>query len=70
MNLDVQNMTVFANTMAREGDRHFLTLNVSMSRNQIERALYTLLGQLTDEQAHNFLRSEFPDLFTNEESNA
>lgn len=69
MNLEVTSMTVFPNTYSLEGDRHFLTLNVSMSRAQIERAICTLLGQLTDEQASDLLRTDFPEFFTTE-SNA
>lgn len=69
MNLEVTSMTVFPNTYSLEGDRHFLTLNVSMSRAQIERAICALLGQLTDEQASDLLRTDFPEFFTTE-SNA
>ena len=69
MNLEVTSMTVFPNTYSLEGDRHFLTLNVSMSRRQIERAICTLLGQLTGEQATDLLRTDFPEFFTTE-SNA
>lgn len=69
MNLEVRSMTVFPSTGAWEGDRHFLTLNVTMSRAQIERAICTLLGQLTDEQATDLLRTDFPEFFTTE-SNA
>jgi len=67
MNLQVTSMTVFSNTLPREGDRHYLDLNVSMSRAQIERAICTLLGHLTNQQAAHLLREEFPKLF-NEES--
>lgn len=70
MNLEVRSMTVFPSTGAWEGDRHFLTLNVTMSRAQIERAICTLLGQLTDEQASDLLRTDFPQLFLTTESNA
>ena len=68
MNLQVTSMTVFASTHAREGDRHYLDLSVSMSRAQIERAICTLLGQLTDQEAQHLLHSEFPELFTTTES--
>jgi hypothetical protein len=68
MNLQVNHMTVFPNTGAREGDRNYLDLNVSMSRPQIERAIVTLLGRLTDQEAQHLLREEFPELFTTEES--
>lgn len=68
MNLQVTSMTVFASTFAREGDRYYLDLSVSMSRPQIERAICTLLGQLSTEEASHMLHSEFPELFTTEES--
>lgn len=64
MNLQVNSMTVFSNTGAMEGDRHFLDLSVSMSRPQIERAIVTLLGSLPQEQAYHLLRTEFSELFT------
>lgn len=70
MNLQVTSMSVFANTFAAEGDRHYLDINCSMSRPQMQRAICTLLGQFTEQDAAAFLRSEFPELFTNEESNA
>lgn len=70
MNLQVNSMSVFANTFAAEGDRHYLDINCSMSRPQMQRAICTLLGQLTGQEAQHLLRTEFPQLFTNEESNA
>lgn len=68
MNLQVICLSAFANTVAFEGDRQYLDLSVQMSRAQIERAICTLLGQLTTEDAAHMLRSEFPELFTTEES--
>lgn len=65
MNLQVTSMSVFANPF-----KDCLDINCSMSRPQMERAICTLLGQLTDEQALELLRTDFPQLFTNEESNA
>ncbi len=66
MNIQVNSMSVFSSTFAREGDRHYLDLNVTMSRAQIERAICTLLGHLTDQQAAHLLHSEFPELLTTE----
>ena len=68
MNIEVRSMSVFPNTVPFEGDRHYLSLSVSMSRTQIERAICTLLGQLTDQEADRLLRSEFPQLFPTTES--
>lgn len=68
MNLQVTSMSVFANTFATEGDRHYLDINCSMSRPQMQRAICTLLGHLTGQEAQHLLRTEFPELFTNEES--
>ena len=65
MNLQVTSMSVFANPF-----KDCLDINCSMSRPQMERAICTLLGQFTEQDAAAFLRSEFPELFTNEESNA
>jgi hypothetical protein len=67
MNLQVNTMSVFSSQFEREG-RHSLELSVSMSRGQIKRAICTLLGHLSDQQAAHLLRSEFPELFTTEES--
>ena len=68
MNIEVVSATMLPGVMAWEGDRHYIQLNCSMSRAQIERAIYTLLGQLSTEDAAHMLRSEFPELFTTEES--
>lgn len=68
MNIEVVSATMLPGVMAWEGDRHYIQLNCSMSRAQIERAICTLLGQLTDQDAQHLLHSEFPELFTTTES--
>lgn len=66
MNLLVRTFTAFPGTLPTGGDRHYMELNVSMSRAQIEHAIVTLLGSLTDADALHLLRSEFPQLFAEE----
>lgn len=62
MNLQVQHMTVFT-YMPHDANRPALDLSVTMTAQQIERAICTMLGSLTDEQADKLLRREFPQLF-------
>lgn len=71
MNIQVNSLSVFSSTFAREGDRHYLDLSLSMSRPQMERAIVTLMGHLTELPRANLahlLRSEFPEVFTTTES--
>lgn len=62
MNLQVQHMTAIP-FMPFDAERCALDLSVTMSRKQIEGAICTLLGSLTDQQADQLLRREFPQLF-------
>lgn len=63
MNIYVRSFTAFPGTTPMEGDRHYVELNVSMSRAQMERAIVSMLGKLTHSEAAQLLRSEFPELF-------
>lgn len=66
MNINVRSFTAFPGTLPVEGDRHYIEMNISMSRAQMERAIVTMIGKLTDSEAAHLLRSEFPQLFAEE----
>lgn len=63
MNFRVRTFTCIPGTMPIDGDRHYVELNVSMSRAQMENAIVNMLGKLTHSEAAQLLRSEFPELF-------
>ena len=63
MNIYVRTFTAFPGTLPIEGDRHYVELNVSMSRAQMERAIVSMLGKLSEAEALHLLRSELPELF-------
>lgn len=60
MNLLVSSFSAFPGT---HGDRAYMELNVSMTRDQMQRAVVEMLGRMTESEAAALLRREFPELF-------